>query len=106
MSYRVELTRHAVEDLERLATFTLERELACIDGDLDAHRCARVAIEKAVRLLEWAPFTCRMAADNPFIRELVIPFGSTGYVALFEVMAQGRVVIAAFRHQREGDYPG
>jgi hypothetical protein len=50
------------------------------------------------------PFTCRKAGDSPFLRELVISFGATGYVALFEILDEQEVVIAAVRHQREDDY--
>jgi hypothetical protein len=42
--------------------------------------------------------------DSSFIRELIIPFGSTGYVALFEIVDNGTVIIGAIRHQREDDY--
>jgi plasmid stabilization system protein ParE len=33
----------------------------------------------------------------------VIPFGTTGYVVLFEVVGD-EVVVGAVRHQREDDY--
>ena len=45
-----------------------------------------------------------MAEDNPYERELIIPFGSTGYVALFEIISDHEVLVAAIRHQREDDY--
>lgn len=38
------------------------------------------------------------------MRELVIPFGRSGYVALFEIIDSATVVIAAVRHQLEDDY--
>jgi len=31
------------------------------------------------------PFTCRKASGDPFLRELLSPFGESGYVALFEI---------------------
>jgi len=34
----------------------------------------------------------------------VIPFGSAGYVALFEIEDRSQVTILAVRHQREEDY--
>jgi len=34
----------------------------------------------------------------------VNPFGSSGYVALFEIANAHEVIIAAVRHQREDDY--
>lgn len=40
------------------------------------------------------------------LRELVISFGKTGYVALYRFLpAQDQVRILAVRHQRELDYP-
>ena len=38
------------------------------------------------------------------LRELIIPFGNSGYVALFEIETGGHVTILALRHQREDDY--
>jgi plasmid stabilization system protein ParE len=34
---------------------------------------------------------------------LIIPFGHTGYVALFEIVDSKTVIIGAVRHQREDD---
>ena len=62
------------------------------------------AIKAGLGVLERFPFTCRKAADSPFLRDLIIPFGSTGYVALFEVIDDKTVVVGAVRHQREDDY--
>jgi len=98
VSYRVRYTRTAREDLRRLYGFLLER-------DLPAARRAREVIGKSVELLREFPFTCRKASsDNPFLRELVIPFGAAGYVALFEIEDNETVTILAIRHQREEDY--
>lgn len=98
MSFTVRYTRGAREDLQRLYRFLLER-------DLEAARRAREAVGKSVDLLRDFPFTCRKAApDNPFLREIVIPFGSGGYVALFEIEDNETVTILAIRHQREEDY--
>lgn len=63
------------------------------------------AIEKATLVLQDFPFTCRKAQiDNPFIRKFLIPFGVTGYVALFEIEDKQTVTILALRHQTEDDY--
>lgn len=98
MSYRVRYTKAAREDLHRLYTFLLEH-------DLKAARRALDAIGKGTEFLREFPFTCRKAApDNPFLRELVIPFGAAGYVALFEIEDDQTVTILAIRHQREDDY--
>jgi plasmid stabilization system protein ParE len=51
------------------------------------------------------PFASRKADDaNPFLRELIIPFGGAGYVALFEIENETTVTVLAVRHQREDDY--
>ena len=56
-------------------------------------------------MLRASPFSCRKALpDNTFVRELIIPFGSAGYVALFEIDSKSDVTILAVRHQREEDY--
>lgn len=98
MSFRVRYTASAQEDLRRLYAFLLE-------NDLQAARRARDAIAKAVTFLQDFPFSCRKVdPENPFLRELVIPFGSTGYVALFEIEDHSTVTVLAIRHQREDDY--
>jgi len=51
-----------------------------------------------------SPFACCKGGANPFIRELVITFGSTGYVALYEIVDDSTVIIGAIRHQLEDDY--
>ena len=68
---------------------------------------AREGITKALELLEVFPFSCRKALGgdgNPFLRELAIPFGGSGYVALFEIEDRDTVTLLAVRHQREEDY--
>lgn len=103
MSYRVRFTREALDDLERLYDFVLERELSR-GGDLAVAERALDAVENALAALSFSPFTCRKAGDDPFVRELVIPFGGSGYVALFEIEGNDSVLIGAVRHQREDDY--
>lgn len=96
--YKVRFTPDAEEDLLRLYDFLLERDI------LLAER-AIAAITKAVEVLSFSPYSCRKALqDNPFLRELIIPFGATGYVALYEIEPAFIVTILAVRHQREEDY--
>ena len=105
MTFKVRLTRDAEEDLLRLFDFLVQRELAREGGgDLALADKAIVAIQSGFATLKTSPFTCRKAEQSPFLRELIIPFGATGYVALFEISDSQTVVIAAVRHQREGDY--
>ena len=99
MTHKVRLTAQAVEDLDRLYEFLLKR-------DLDAVERAVAAIERAVELLAYSPFSCRKALmqQSPRWRELLIPFGHSGYVALFEIADDRTVTVAAVRHQRGEDY--
>ncbi|MHA7879649.1 MAG: type II toxin-antitoxin system RelE/ParE family toxin [Saccharospirillum sp.] len=98
MSYRVRYTKAARDDLLRLYRFLLQE-------DIGTARRAYHAIVKATELLEEFPFTCRKAdPDNPFLRELLITFGSSGYLALFEIEDAETVTVLAIRHQREADY--
>lgn len=87
-----------MEELYRLHTFLLQQ-------DTHAARRAHNALSKAFEFLGTFPFTCRKAMDDdPFLREMVIPFGESGYVALFEIETDNIVTILAVRHQREEDY--
>ncbi len=104
MSFRVRLTREAQADLERLFDFVLERELALESGDLALAEQALDAIRAGLATLQSSPFTCRKAGSSPFLRELIIPFGRSGYVALFEIEDSASVLIVAVRHQLEDDY--
>lgn len=101
MKYQVRFTEGAQDDLVRLYDFILERDVT----DWSLAERAIEAISNGIRTLEFSPFTCRKAApDRPFLRELVIPFGASGYVALFEVDSDATVTVLAVRHQREDDY--
>lgn len=101
MTYRVRFTREAEADLVRLYEFVLERDVT----DWTLAERALEAIRAGLATLERLPFTCRKAtAGSPFLRELVIPFGVAGYVALFEIDNAETVTVLAVRHQRESDY--
>jgi plasmid stabilization system protein ParE len=104
MTYNVEFSPAAADDLERLFDFALQRELNSATGDLDAPDRALQAIRTGLAFLAATPLACRKVGTSAFVRELVIAFGNTGYVALFEVVNNSRVVIGAIRHQREDDY--
>jgi plasmid stabilization system protein ParE len=104
MIYTVQFSTAADEDLERLFEFILQRELESASGDLDIPERALQAIKDGIGFLSSSPFACRKVGDSPFVRELVITFGSAGYVALFEIVDNSTVIIGAIRHQREDDY--
>lgn len=104
MTFQVVFSPEAEADIERLFDHVLERELNSPTGDLDLPARAIHAIRQACQFLAISPFSCRKAADSPFARELIVPFGATGYVVLYEIRASQRVHVGAIRHQRESDY--
>ena len=104
MIYQVVFSREAEADLERMFDFAFERELNSPTGNLEIPMKAIEAIRQGCQFLTISPFSCRKADVSPFVRELIIPFGATGYVVLFEIVAASRVHIGAIRHQRESDY--
>lgn len=102
--YRVTLLQEAVADLQRLEDFAIERELASETPDWTTPQRALDAIGEGMRLLSWSPFSCRRAElGNGRSRELIVPFGTSGYLVLFEIVGED-VVVGAVRHQREEDY--
>jgi len=63
------------------------------------------AIEHQFALLETEPEIGRPFDDLPKLRELVIPFGDSGYVTLYHFNIKTNLVyVLAFRHQKEAGY--
>lgn len=105
MTFKIRLARHAQADLERLFDFIVERETARPGGEnLALADEALTAIRAGFGTLATSPFTCRKVGESPFLRELIISFGRSGYVALFEVEDANTVTVLAVRHQLEDDY--
>ena len=104
MKYQVVFSPEAQDDLERLFDHVLERELNSATGDLEIPARAIESIQQACQLLAHSPFSCRKAGQSPFLRELIISFGNSGYVAMFEIRDSNQVIIGAVRHQHESDY--
>ena len=98
MAFNVRYAKNAREDIKTLYQFLLNQ-------DVEAAKRAFNAISKITEFLQEFPFSCRKADEqNPFLREVIIPFGSSGYVALFEIENNNTVTILAVRHQRDIDY--
>ena len=98
MSVDVRFTPAALDDLERLFDFYA-------DIDLELAKRSNDAIRKAIQLLRDFPFSGRKVDEGlPLVRELLISFGSAGYVALFEIEGESLVTVLAIRYQRESDY--
>jgi plasmid stabilization system protein ParE len=96
--FAVRFTDQARQDLLELHAFVAEHSIEAAERALGT-------IERALGFLEEFPWSCRAssALAGARFRELVIPFGKRGYVALFEI-EEGFVTILAVRHQREDDF--
>ncbi len=95
---RLIITEGAAQALERCRLFLVKK------NPLAAIRAGQ-AIEHQFALLETEPEIGRPFDDLPELRELIIPFGDSGYVALyhFDIKAD-TVYVLAFRHQKETGY--
>jgi plasmid stabilization system protein ParE len=102
MSFVVRYSPAARDDLKRLYGHLVDR--AETVEDLGLAEKALGAIVSAVTGLARSPFIYRKSGASAFQRELLIPFGSVGYVALFEIEDASTVTVLAVRHQREDDY--
>ncbi len=81
------------------------RYTAAARADLQRHFAFLIAHDPSIELLKQFLFTCRKATpENPFLREMVISFGATGYVALFEIENSETITILVIRHQCENDF--
>ncbi|CAM2158144.1 type II toxin-antitoxin system RelE/ParE family toxin [Paraburkholderia tropica] len=95
---RLIVTQRAIEGLERCRRF-LSRKTP------EASRRAAQVIDQHFRALEATPAIGRPIEATPGLRELVIPFGDTGYVALYlHPPGDDTLYVLAFRHQRELGY--
>ena len=90
-------------DIERLQDFLLERELNSPFPDESLPGRFVAAVERGLDILSFAPHTCRRCEAAPKWRELVVPFGQTGCVVLFDIR-DDEVLLLAVRAQREEDY--
>jgi plasmid stabilization system protein ParE len=87
----------ALADLERILEFNFERDPASALEHIEK-------VRSAVLVLEDHPEIGRPVQGST-LRELVISYGNTGYIALYEFSpAENLVRVAAIRHQREAGY--
>ena len=95
---RVVVTEGAGRGLEHCRRFL---------SDKDSRAVVRAgeAIERQFLPLETTPEIGRPFPDLPALRELVIEFGDSGYVALYRYEpSDDAVYVLAFRHQKEAGY--
>jgi plasmid stabilization system protein ParE len=95
---RLVVTEGAARGLEYCRSFLAQK-------NPEAARRAAQAILRQFDLLQSYPVMGRPLDDDPELRELLIPFGETGYVALYRYEPdEDAVYVLAFRHQKEAGY--
>jgi plasmid stabilization system protein ParE len=91
-------TPRFIRDLERVRIFLHQKSQL-------ASKKASATIRLAIRGLAQYPESCRVIPENPNLRELVIPFGDSGYIALYEYYPDTEIVsLLTIKHQKEDDY--
>lgn len=103
MTVHLRFSMAAEGDLVRLFDFLLDRAETLEDLDL-AQAALKALRSVALNQLAATPYSFRKAGNSPTRRELIIPFGASGYVALYEIASPSSVMVLAVRHQREEDY--
>jgi plasmid stabilization system protein ParE len=103
MSYAVEFTPGAEDDLVRLYDFLLDRAETLEDLDV-ADEAVKVIRQAALSHLSTTPYSYRKAGARSTLRELIIPFGMTGYILRFDIRSPELVLVIGARHQREEDF--
>lgn len=92
------VTEEASKGLERCRVFLMEKNPR-------ASIRASQAIKYSFAFLQKEPKIGRPLDDLPELRELIIPFGESGYIALYRYEVKtDSLYILAFRHQKEVGY--
>jgi len=96
---RIVITEGAAIGMEQCRKFLAEKSPAA------AIKAAH-AIDAKLSMLEMLPAMGRPFADTVDLRELLIKFGDSGYVALYRYQPEDDTVyVVAFKHQRQARYP-
>lgn len=95
---QIRLSARAQSDLIRLHKFLREK-------DPGAANRALLAIKAAMQPLQQSPAIGRLMEDSLSLRELVIDYGSSGYLALYRHEPELNILtVLAIKHQKEDDY--
>ena len=103
MTFKVEFTPEAEADLDRLFDFLLDRA-ETVDDAMGAYQTIEAIRTAADSHLSITPYSYRKVGVRPTLRELIVPFGSTGYILRFDIRTPELVLVIGARHQREEDF--
>ena len=90
-------TEAALKDTVRLHAFLLAK-------NLDAADRAKTQIMSSLVALTHYPQAHKPVPNMPHQRDLIIKFGSHGYIARYRYIKGENVIILRIKHQRENDF--
>lgn len=94
---QVKLSPRAQSDIKRLYDFLAVKDASVASSAVDAIVSSFIPLTRLPKI--------GRKKDGTDLRELIIEFGSSGYVALYDFDEDvDEVVITALRHQKENDY--
>ena len=102
-AFAVDFSDPSKEDISRLFEFLLLRATTAEEFEHAQETIDELRMAIEVQLAR-APFNYRKAGSDPLRRELVVPVGAAGYVALYDIRPPSQVLVLAVRHQLEDDY--
>jgi plasmid stabilization system protein ParE len=102
---KVKLTANVLTKLEQIEFYYVGQ------GEVVAKRAISTIFAALNRVsnhpLSGRPQQSLAHPNYPDLREVVIPFGATGFVALYRIDAEtDSIVVLALKHQREEKYKG
>ena len=103
MTFRVEFTPEAEADLDRLCGFLLDRA-ETVEDAMRAYQAIEALRTAANSHLSITPYSYRKVGTRPTLRELIVPFGSTGHILQFDIRTPELVLVIGARQQREDDF--
>jgi len=93
----VKYSAKAIEDLQRLHDFLATQ-------DKNVAKRAILVVRDALNKIAVMPERFRPVEGKMYLREAIIDFGSSGYIARFRHLPNGDITIARIKHQKEDDF--
>ena len=93
----VKYSVQAIANLQRLHDFLTTQ-------DKDVAKRAVAVIRDALKKIAVTPERFRPVEGRIYLREAIIDFGISGYIARFRHLPNGDILIARIKHQKEDDF--
>jgi len=94
---RINFSPQAIQDLIRLREYLASKSEAAAEK-------AKTEIISKIKSLPAMPEAHKPVPDHPMLRDLIIKFGASGYVARYWYERGSDILILRIRHQREAGF--